>query len=308
MKVTPWPTKTRSSIVTPSQMKLWLEILHRSPTLAFFWISTKAPIFVSSPISQPYRLMNDASLTSRPSLTSGAMHRYWLMPTPVSTRTLARDDGRRRGKENLDVGPEGTPPGVAEVEAYHLVEGGTASARDLPESGDSRLGFDESPPVPELVLDELVRKRGAWPDQRHLAAKYVPQLRQLVEAGLSEKTADRRHPRIPGQLEQRRAGRVDLAARPDEPAHELLVQLGIGVHLHRPKLEHREPFHHVPDPRLPEKDGPRRSEGHEDGDQREQRGQRHQQEQTAHEIDGALDAVVVPASPTACAQLGIEDG
>src|SRR5881628_3921371 len=107
--------------------------------------------------------MNDASLTSRPSLTSGAMHTYWLMPTPVSTRTLARDDGRRRGKENLDVGPEGTPAGVAEVEAYHLVEGGTAPARDLPESGDSRFGFDESPPVPELVLDELVRKRGRGP-------------------------------------------------------------------------------------------------------------------------------------------------
>src|SRR3989475_13128871 len=98
--------------------------------------------------------MNDASLTSRPSLPSGAMHRYWLMPTPVSTRTLTRDDDRRRGKENLDVGPEGTPPGVAEVEAYHLVEGGTAPARDLPESGDSRLGFDESPPVPELVRSE----------------------------------------------------------------------------------------------------------------------------------------------------------
>ena len=64
MKVTPWPMNTWSSIVTPSQMKVWLEILQRRPTLAFFWISTNAPIFVSSPISQPYRLMNLASLTS----------------------------------------------------------------------------------------------------------------------------------------------------------------------------------------------------------------------------------------------------
>ena len=75
MKVTPWPMRTWSSIVTPSQMKVWLEILHRRPTFAFFWISTKVPIFVSSPISQPYRLMNFASLTSFPSLTSGAMQR-----------------------------------------------------------------------------------------------------------------------------------------------------------------------------------------------------------------------------------------
>ena len=49
---------TLSSMVTPSQMKVWLEILQRLPTLAFFWISTNAPILVSSPISHPYRLMN----------------------------------------------------------------------------------------------------------------------------------------------------------------------------------------------------------------------------------------------------------
>src|SRR5207247_10938496 len=104
--------------------------------------------------------MNDASLTSRPSLTSGAMHRYWLMPTPVSTRTLARDDGRWRGKENLDVGPEGTPAGVAEVEAYHLVEGGPPSGRDLPEDGESRFGFGESPAGPDVVLAVLGRRRG----------------------------------------------------------------------------------------------------------------------------------------------------
>jgi len=36
--------------------KGWLEILQRLPTLAFFWISTKAPIFVSSPISQPLQI------------------------------------------------------------------------------------------------------------------------------------------------------------------------------------------------------------------------------------------------------------
>ena len=64
--------KTLSSIVTPSQMKVWLEILQRRPTFTPFWISTHAPILVSSPISQPYRLMNFESLTSFPSFTSGA--------------------------------------------------------------------------------------------------------------------------------------------------------------------------------------------------------------------------------------------
>src|SRR3989441_1428387 len=132
MKVTPWPIKTWSSIVTPSQMKVWLDILHRRPTFASFWISTNVPIFVSSPISQPYRLMNFASLMSLPSLTSGAIQRYSFTgrspstsgtTLPTSTGSLPRDDRRRRREQDLDIGPEGARPGVSEVETHHLVEG-----------------------------------------------------------------------------------------------------------------------------------------------------------------------------------------
>src|SRR5579864_4720006 len=68
--------KTLSSIVTPSQMNVWLEILQRFPTLAFFWISTKAPILVSSPTSHPYRLINWDNLTPWPSFTSAAIHTF----------------------------------------------------------------------------------------------------------------------------------------------------------------------------------------------------------------------------------------
>ena len=53
MNITPWPTNTSSSIVTPSQTKVCDEILQRRPTTAFFWISTKVPIFVPSPMRQP---------------------------------------------------------------------------------------------------------------------------------------------------------------------------------------------------------------------------------------------------------------
>src|SRR3989339_636186 len=60
-------------MVTPSQIKVWLEILQRFPMEAFFWISTKAPIFVCSPIRQPYRLTKAWMETSLPSETSGAI-------------------------------------------------------------------------------------------------------------------------------------------------------------------------------------------------------------------------------------------
>src|SRR5262249_27378134 len=91
--MTPCPMNTLSSIVTPSQMNVWLEILQRRPTVAFFWISTNAPIFVSSPISHPYRLIKVESLTSFPSLTSSLMDRTWFTPL------LFRQSQRRASRE-----------------------------------------------------------------------------------------------------------------------------------------------------------------------------------------------------------------
>src|SRR3990172_5718895 len=53
INVTLCPMKTLSSMVTPSQMKVWLDILQLLPMVAFFWTSTNVPIFVLSPIVQP---------------------------------------------------------------------------------------------------------------------------------------------------------------------------------------------------------------------------------------------------------------
>src|SRR5208283_4300714 len=91
MNTTPWPMKTLSSIVTPSQTKVWLEILQRLPTMAFFWISTNAPILVSSPTSHPYRLTNLESLTSLPSLTSEEMQTYSFINKPMPPAVAATE-------------------------------------------------------------------------------------------------------------------------------------------------------------------------------------------------------------------------
>src|ERR1035437_696867 len=61
MNMTPWPTNTPSSIVTPEQIKLWLEILQLAPMEAPRCTSTNAPTFVPSPILQPYRLTRSRS-------------------------------------------------------------------------------------------------------------------------------------------------------------------------------------------------------------------------------------------------------
>ena len=180
--------------------------------------------------------------------------------------------GRR--EEDLDVGPEGARPGVPEIEAHHLVEGRAAAPDHLPESREPRLGLEDPAPMPGLVLLELVRKRGSWPDQRHIPAEHVPQLRQLVEARVAKEASDRRDPWIVGEFEESvLAGLVDLAARLDERADELLMEPVVSVRVHRSELEHREGLHHLPDPHLSEKDRPARAQLHQGGDQQEERRQ-----------------------------------
>src|SRR5207244_4305466 len=75
INMTPCPMNTSSSMITPSQIKEWLETLQLRPTEAFFWISTNAPILVLSPTEQPYMFINFDSLTFSPRRTSGAIER-----------------------------------------------------------------------------------------------------------------------------------------------------------------------------------------------------------------------------------------
>lgn len=53
VNMTPWPMNTPSSMVTPSQMKEWLDILQLRPIELPFWISTKVPMRAPSPMVQP---------------------------------------------------------------------------------------------------------------------------------------------------------------------------------------------------------------------------------------------------------------
>src|SRR5271166_3563459 len=147
MKKTPCPTNTSSSIMTPSQTKVWLEILQFFPTLAFFWISTNAPIFVPSPISQPYRLMNFDSLTSFPSFTSGAMQQY----SAILVCTRAKHHSSRRLQQNLDITQQRPRSGIVEVHAHHVIELYAASALHLPEPGNARFHDLQPPAVPNVV-------------------------------------------------------------------------------------------------------------------------------------------------------------
>jgi len=70
--MTPWPTNTSSSSVTPEQMKVWLDTLHQRPMTAPACTSTNAPMRDSSPTRHPYRLAKQWITTLRPRVTVGA--------------------------------------------------------------------------------------------------------------------------------------------------------------------------------------------------------------------------------------------
>ena len=74
------------------------------------------------------------------------------------------------------------------------------------------FGLEHPPPVPAFVLLHLVRQRRPWPDERHVAAQHVPELRQLVEARVPQEWPIARDPRIVDELED--LGRRQIAAWP----------------------------------------------------------------------------------------------
>ena len=91
---------------------------------------------------------------------------------------------------------------VEEVEPDEVVEVQLRAARHLPQPGDARQHeVALAMPVLELVVVALGQR--PRPDERHLAARDVPQLRQLVEREAPQHPSDRRHARVVAHLEQR---------------------------------------------------------------------------------------------------------
>ena len=108
-------------------------------------------------------------------------------------------------------------------------------------------------------------RSGRGPDEAHVAAQHVPELRDLVDAGAPQRAADRRHPRIVGRREH--GARLDL-----------------GALAHRAQLPELEEPPVAADARLAIEDAPRRRDA--DERRREQQPRREQ-----HERDGGHDGV-----------------
>src|SRR5262245_65862986 len=106
--------------------------------------------------------MNLPSCTRCPRATSGATHRYsgtsTISPLP-SASAPAGDDGGRRLADDHEISSQRARLRIAQIQPHHLVERRAAASGDLPQSGESRPGVDDPPPVPALILRVLVEPR-----------------------------------------------------------------------------------------------------------------------------------------------------
>ena len=142
--------------------------------------------------------------------------------------------------------------------------------------------------LPRRVLLDLVGERRPRPDQAHLAAHNVPQLRQLVDRAAPQEAAAARDPRV---------ALVHGVAGP-EP---------LGVLHHRAQLEQLELDAVLADALLPEEDGAAILELDGEGGEGERRCRQDEAEAGAEDVEGALHAGLngsPPTSPTREARHG----
>src|SRR3954447_10862644 len=125
-----------------------------------------------------------------------------------SVRPARRQHGKDRLPEDLQVEGERPVLDVVEVESDAVLPRQVGPAADLPEARDPWL--DQQPPVDVVrVVGDFARQRRPRPDERHVAADDVEQLRQLVERVAPQELADASDARVVLHLEQQTVGLVE---------------------------------------------------------------------------------------------------
>src|SRR5690606_35931126 len=114
-----------------------------------------------------------------------------------------------------------------DVEAEAFVPTERVPPLDLREPGDARHPL-VTPSLLRRVAAEVLRQERPRPDERHVAADDVPELRQLVER--------------------------ERAEEPSEPRQARFVRLAGRARPHRPELEQREGAGVLADPERAEQD------------------------------------------------------
>ena len=118
----------------------------------------------------------------------------------ISIGTFAEGDGLDGLEQVHEVNPDGPVADVPGVHGDALFVGGVAAAAGLPHAGDAGQDHAVLAEVVAVALDFFGDNR-ARADEAHVAADDIPELRQLVEAGLTQEGAELGDTRVVLELE-----------------------------------------------------------------------------------------------------------
>src|ERR1017187_10345310 len=110
------------------------------------------------------------------------------------------DYGQRREHEDLGIKPGRPRRCVSQVQPDHVVELDAASAGNLPQPRNSGFDFQYPATVPRLVGCQFIWDWRTGADERHLSFENIQELRQLVEASLTQELPDSSHSRVVREL------------------------------------------------------------------------------------------------------------
>src|SRR5882762_1907467 len=101
-------------------------------------------------------------------------------------------------QQDLDIEPQGPPARIPQIQTNHVVESETAAAIHLPKTGNTRLRFQDAPPVPCLISFHFIRDRRSRTPKGHFSLENIDELWQLIQACPSQQSSYSCHPGIVG--------------------------------------------------------------------------------------------------------------
>src|SRR5437016_2092122 len=114
---------------------------------------------------------------------------------------------RDSSQQQADVGAD-TPGGdIQIVELDHLLERDAVAAKHLPQPGNARLQI-QAPVCPVVHVRVLLEDQRAWPDEAHLTAYNIPELRQFIDREPPQHSPDPRRAWVIFDLEHARIAAV----------------------------------------------------------------------------------------------------
>src|SRR5215204_5572463 len=154
--------------------------------------TTSAP---ASALASTQRRPMTSKLTQ--TVRTSRVARRRVATVPAARRALVRpgQERQRRARQDLQLEPRRTVVDVPDVELDPLVPRQRGAAVHLRPARQPRLHLEPAPLRRRVLLD-LVAERRPRPDDRHVSAEDVPELRELVQRQPAQHAADARDPRV----------------------------------------------------------------------------------------------------------------